>query len=176
MKPRSIISCFFAAYGVYLTFIAIFSVAGAVSAIMSFRGISETYTWNTFVRSSWQFLPLVVGSLFMLFSKQLAALAIRFAGMENEPDWEMKLSSRDLLAVLLACVGAYLVVTECAQVCRVLYLSFVTYAGDRFISENAAQHLPDRSQIVAHFTCAILGAFLAKKCQRVASILFSTDA
>jgi hypothetical protein len=172
MKPHALLSCFFAAYGVYLTASSLFAVMLAFFGILMASQFSqgEPFAW-TVARYSLSLVPLVVGIVLVLFSRRLGALSAKYAGLSDDARCEFHLVPRDLLAVLLAVIGVYLAATQGAAMVRVLYLLFEVKAGSREIAESATRDLPEGTQVITHAVCVGAGVAIAKKCRTIAGML-----
>ena len=172
MKPHAILSCFFAAYGVYLTasatFAAVAAFGGLLMASQFPRG--DGFGW-VIAQYPLSFVPLIIGIVLVLFARRFGALSAKYAGLADDPEWEIHITPQELLSVLLATIGVYLAATEGAAILRLAYLLFEVKAGGRAISEAASHNLPDGTQIITHAVCAAAGAMLAKKCRTVARAL-----
>ena len=163
MRPRAILSCFFAAYGVYLTFSALFATIAAVGGLW-FAGVPrDESTWLTALQYAMWFLPLVVGMILVLGASKLGTIAAGFAGLTDDITWDVRVTAPELLAVLLAAIGAYLVVTEGSAMVRVLFLMFQMKAGSHEVAEAASRRFPDGSQLITQTLCIVGGVLLVKK-------------
>jgi hypothetical protein len=172
VKPHALLSCFFAAYGVYLTASSLFTVMMAFCGILMASQVShgEAFAW-TVAQYSLSFVPLIVGIVLVLFARRLGALSAKYAGLSEDARCEFHIVPRDLLAVLLAVIGVYIAATQGAAMVRLLYLLFEVKAGDRAISEAATRNLPEGAQIITHTVCVGAGAVIAKKCRTIAGML-----
>jgi hypothetical protein len=176
MKPRDVMACFFAAYGVYLIFTGLFGAVGAAAAILAmYRGLHGSIRGIVLAQYLFAILPTLIGLLLVALAPKLAAVATRISGLEEGTTWNLPLSQHTLLAILLAVLGAYLVVTQVPELVRVALLVFMTKAGGAAVAETAARRLPDGSQLIVHLLCAGGGAFLASKCSAVASKLMPEE-
>ena len=172
MTPRALLSCFFAAYGVYLTFNGIFAAVAALGGLwMALHLGYGDGTWLVIIQYAVSILPVVIGVALVLLARRLGAISAKFAGLADDIIWNVQLSARELLTVLLTAIGVYLVVIEGGAIVRLLFLMFEIKAGNHAIAETAARNLPDGSQLIAHGVCVVAGLFLAQKSRQIASRL-----
>jgi len=175
MKPRIILACFFAAYGVYLSVAALFSMAIAVSWFMqgmrNLGSLPITHPMSQYMQLFGLSLPMVFGLALVFLCRQLGALSAKFAGIADDATWDIHIEAGDLMTVLLVAVGIYIIASQAGAVIRLLFLLFEVKAGDHAISTGAAERLPDKTQIITNLGSAIAGALVAKYSRRIASAL-----
>jgi len=173
MKPKTILSTQFAAFGIYLFSTSIFSTASALGMLLlmpSFGGdsINRYMVPLQFLALT---LPTII-SLFLVFcARRLGALSAKFAGASDEAAWELQIGPRELLAILFAGIGVYLIITEVSVLVRVVLLIFQAKAAAHVLASEANSNLPDATELVAHGACIAGGIFLLRRCGYLASLV-----
>lgn len=169
MKPCTILACFFAAFGVYLTAVSIFTAIAAVGGfVMVLQFPHENGNWVNVMQFALSLIPLATGILLVVFSRRLGVLVTRWAGVTDSDSIGIQISAVELMMVLFAAIGTYLAITEGSEVVRLLVLLFQVKAGNHVVSESASQRLPDSTYIVAHGICTVAGVILVRKCRQAA--------
>ena len=174
MKPRTILACLFATYGVIQTYNGIFTALGVIGGAMFsvHYGVSPMKIIGPYLI---YLIPLFVGVAFICLARRLGALTARIAGVGDDELWEVHMNGQLFLTLLLAATGVYLIVTEGSAMVRIVILSFEERAGGSSTAEAASQRMPDGSQIIAHGVCVLLAAALSLKSRKIANALVSNS-
>jgi len=172
MKPRDVLACFFAGYGVFLTFTSLLGAVGAAAAFLTiFRESHVAYSGIGLAQYAFAMLPLFIGLLLATLAAKLGSITARLAGLADDTSWNLQLTQRELLSVLLAVLGVYLIVTQTPEILRVAVLMFLLKGAGPSVAEMAARRFPDISEIIVHLLCAGGGVYIASKCSVIASKL-----
>jgi len=173
MKPQVLLSTFFAAFGVYLFSIYLFSTAATIATLFLMPSFDDGSVNRFMVPMQYapQLFPLVLSVFLVIFSRRLGILTSSFAGVSDDAVWSLTIGSRELLAVLFAGTGVYLVLTELAALVRIGLLIFQVKAAGPVLSEVATSNLPDATQLVSHGVCIVGGIFLLRHCGYLSSLV-----
>jgi hypothetical protein len=166
MKPASLLSAFFAAFGLYLAIQSLAAVVGSFAILQTMAQFPDDSVnrWMIPLQLLPACLPLIAGVLLFVFARRLGLLAARASGIGGEIKWEVQPKPCDLLAVLLAVLGVYLLVTNIARGVQVAFLVLQMKAGSVDIAVPAARHFPGSSELVAIGVCMAGGIVLARYC------------
>ena len=172
MKPRDILACCFAGYGIYLAFTGIVGSVATVAGMLSMaRASHESLSVSQLVQYSFGVLPLLVGLLLATFSPTLGRLAVRCAGLSDASSWSIQMRSSELLAVLLAVLGSFLLASQCGEIIRQSVFIFLAKAGDRDMAEMTIRLGANPSFLITYVGGAAAGAVLMFKCTAIATRL-----
>ncbi len=172
MKPRTILACFFAALGLYLTLNSLFAAAFMVTGMLSVRGLhdDDMLTLMPFTYLAPLF-PLILGVVVVAQARRLGALCARFAGVSPDAEWNLNVNARELCALLLVVLGAYLLIVNGARCIRLLLVLFISKAGSPNVAEAAARGVGSDADIVVTILLTIAGVVLVKQSRRIAAAL-----
>jgi hypothetical protein len=171
MKARSLVACFFAAFGLYLVFTGLPGLVWAFATLWLSRTPADPLDRFLVLQSViWLLAPLLGASVFF-GARALGALTARAAGLADDAELHTHASARELMALLLAVLGAYLVITHGAALARVGFLLFRAEAASRVIAEHG-QNLPDGTALITHALGVIGGALLVRRNQLVVALVF----
>lgn len=168
MKPRVLLSCLFAAYGVYMFVTTLFAVA---ALLIGTRSGPLQWTQHALL----YLIPLAAGAALVAAARALGGWTARFAGVGEDVHWELRLSAEEMLAVLLAAIGAFFVIKEGAMLVRGAILMLGSEAGGQQLAWESGAALGNKSQLLAHAAAVIAGAALAKVCRPLARMLLRTS-
>ncbi len=171
MKPRDLIACFFAGYGVYLVVVSLLGVLSALTMISAMipSGINGSFRLAGMSTLLVGLIPMAIGVLLAVMSSRLAGVAARAAGVDPEARWEIQIPATSLLAIVIAVLGLFLAVTRGAEAVRTLALQFAANTGGTTVVRSAAMQTRPVSEIVANLVCIGAGIFLARKCASIAT-------
>lgn len=169
MKPRVLLSCLFAAYGVYVIVSSVF----ALTAMLVSTRLGPAQWLEHF---GLYLIPLGTGGALVLLSGALGNWSARFAGVPDDTLWELRLSAEEALAVLLAAIGVFFVIQRGAVLVRGLILLLGSEAGGQQLARAAGDALGDASQLSAPAIGMVAGAALAKLCRPLARALLGQRA
>lgn len=167
MKPRDLIACFFAGYGVYLVVISLLGVLSAAAMIAATlpSGLYGSFR-STLLLS---LIPMSIGVLLAVISRRLAEVAARLAGVDPDANWNVGVPATSLLAIVIAVLGVYLVVTRAAEVIRALGVLFAANAGGTIVGRGAAMQIRPWSETIPSLVCIVAGVYLASRCSAIAA-------
>jgi hypothetical protein len=168
MKTSQIIACFFAAFGVYLVTTSLVSAVAAVVVINEFSHFSGENMWLlSAVQVAVPFLSILTGLILIFGSRRFGRYAAR-AATGDDTVFESSLSLQDVTRVLLIAVGAFVIVTSVPRVAQAAFLIFQAKAGGHEIASQAAQRIPDLSELIAVSLTLVLGGVLCLHSRSIA--------
>ncbi len=169
MKIHALVACFIATFGIYLL------ASGLPGVVWVFIALRSDSLYGLDPAVVWLITP-VLGIIALCAARSLGALASRIAGVGPEETVSTQASPRELLTILLTLLGVYLVITQGAQLARVLVLLFRVRAGSPVISEQSAAKLPDATDTIS-FALSLIGAlFLLRRGSWIVSLIFPAPA
>lgn len=172
MKPRTILACFFAAFGLYFTLNALFAVSFIIYGLISMPALygDSMNSLRAFTLLP-LLIPLILGVLILTQARRLGALCARFAGVPPDAEWNLNVNARELCALLLAALGVYLLIVNGAQCIRLLLVLFISKAGSPNVAEAAARGVGSDVDIIVFIILTIAGVVLVKQSRRIAAAL-----
>ena len=176
MKPRDLLACCFAGYGVYLAFSGLVAAIATAAGMVSIaRNAHESLSFSQIVQYLFSIYPFLMGLLLATFSGALGRLAARFAALNDASSWTVPVSSRELFAALIAVVGSYLLATHCGEIIRQLIFVFLAKAGDRDTAEMTTRLGANPSFLITYIGNAAVGVVLMFKCMAIAKRLMPQE-
>ena len=168
MNLRSLVACFFAAYGIYLMLTGVFGAFATVAQLFAPHRMSDLGGYGVLM----QFVmvtPLVLGLLVLFTARRLAALTIQFAGADGETSLPWTIDSRGLLTVLLVTLGAYFVISNVAALARGAFVLFQQRAAEQVLGSG---YRSDATQLLPPLIALAGGILLVRRHSWVVAFVF----